>query len=205
MDHLDPVREHRFFCPWKNPAAQRNPGTRLPLAGGGGGGGGGGERDLAAWEVLLLVLRNEAFIRGKVSGDGGNKEKDKEKKKASAGLRARSKSSALLSSGAAAAAAAASAEGGDGLLPKTPQRPVTAGGLPSGAARDEEVGGAYDDDHDDGDDHDHDDEEARRKKDLDMMSRLRRVKSLFNTKAGSTLRRLGGSRPSTSHSSLGGV
>jgi hypothetical protein len=49
-----------------------------------------------------------------------------------------------------------------------------------------------------------DDEEARKKKDMDMMSRLRRVKSLFNTKAGGKLRRLGGSRPGTSHSSVGG-
>jgi hypothetical protein len=49
-----------------------------------------------------------------------------------------------------------------------------------------------------------DDELARDKKDRDMMSRLRRVKSLFNTKAGGKLRRLGGSRPGTSHSSVGG-
>ncbi|KAJ4306020.1 hypothetical protein N0V88_000812 [Collariella sp. IMI 366227] len=49
-----------------------------------------------------------------------------------------------------------------------------------------------------------DDEEARRKRELDVMSRLRKVKSLFNTKGGK-LRRLGGSssRPGTAHSSVG--
>jgi hypothetical protein len=55
----------------------------------------------------------------------------------------------------------------------------------------------------DGDEGEMDDEEARKKKDVDMMSRLRRVKSLFNTKAGGKLRRLG-SRPGTSHSTAGG-
>jgi hypothetical protein len=49
-----------------------------------------------------------------------------------------------------------------------------------------------------------DDEEARDRKDRDMMSRLRRVKSLFNTKAGGKLRKLGSSRPGTSHSNVGG-
>lgn len=27
MDHLDPAREHRFFCPWKNATAQTRLGT----------------------------------------------------------------------------------------------------------------------------------------------------------------------------------
>ncbi|KAK3939058.1 copper-exporting ATPase [Diplogelasinospora grovesii] len=54
MDHLDPLREHRFFCPWKNPAAQRNPGAR-PLQ--------KGEEDKAGWEILVQVLRNEAYLR----------------------------------------------------------------------------------------------------------------------------------------------
>jgi hypothetical protein len=182
MDHLDPLREHRFFCPWKNPAAQRNPGAR-PL--------GKGERELAGWEVLVTGLRNEAFIRGKVDkgkkgGEGGNKEKDKG--------RGRSKSSVP--------ATGLGGGGGDavdeGVGPKTPERrPITAGGAPQVLLGDgeEEV-----EEEGDGDD----DEEARIKKDKDMMSRLRRVKSLFNTKAGNKLRRLGSSRPGTSHSNAGG-
>lgn len=55
------------------------------------------------------------------------------------------------------------------------------------------IAGGEEDDHED-------DEETKKKKDQAMMSRLRRVKSLFNTKAGSKLKRLGGSRPGTAHS-----
>lgn len=187
MDHLDPLREHRFFCPWKNPAAQRNPGGRLLAP---------GERDPAAWEVLCLVLRNEAFIRERVGGKGarGN---------ALGPGHARSKSSAPATGISSTVSAAASMSiGGDGdvpLLPKTPERrPVTAGGTPRLVVDD--------DDYDETEGIGGDDEEMRRKKDQDMMSRLRRVKSLFNTKAGSKLRRLSrpGSRPGTSHSAAGG-
>ncbi|KAG7286047.1 hypothetical protein NEMBOFW57_008346 [Staphylotrichum longicolle] len=169
MDHLDPLREHRFFCPWKNAAAQRNPGAR-PL--------GKGERELAGWEVLVLGLRNEAFIRDKVAGTG-------DKRGVGAG-HGRSKSSVP-----------ASGIGGGGV-PRTPERPTTMGGGPRtvGAEAAEEEGGVGDGDGE------VDDEEARKKKDVDMMSRLRRVKSLFNTKGGK-LKRLG-SRPGTSHSSVGG-
>ncbi|KXX83346.1 NIPA-like protein [Madurella mycetomatis] len=182
MDHLDPLQ----------PRAQRNPGGR-PLA--------PGERDRAAWEVLCLVLRNEAFIRERMGGGTGSKGA---KGNDPGPGHARSKSSAPatgISSGTAAASTSTAAGDGDvPLLPKTPERrPVTAGGTPRLVVDDddyggtEEIGGG-------------DDEETRRKKDQDMMSRLRRVKSLFNTKAGSKLRRLSrpGSRPGTSHSAAGG-
>ncbi|KAH8666559.1 C3HC zinc finger-like-domain-containing protein [Xylariales sp. PMI_506] len=53
MDHLDPVREHRLFCPWRNAAAQRNPGSKAA------------ESDSkTAWEVLALTVRNAAYLRG---------------------------------------------------------------------------------------------------------------------------------------------
>ncbi|KAI1111677.1 zf-C3HC-domain-containing protein [Nemania sp. NC0429] len=50
MDHLDPVREHRFFCPWRNAAVQHNPGARA-------------KENKAAWEVLAQTLKNSAFLR----------------------------------------------------------------------------------------------------------------------------------------------
>ena len=48
-----------------------------------------------------------------------------------------------------------------------------------------------------------DDDELRKKREHDVMSRLRRVKSLFNTKANK--KKAGGSvsRPGTSHSTAG--
>jgi hypothetical protein len=203
MDHLDPVREHRFFCPWRNPAAQRNPGRTRPLA--------PGEEDKPAWEVLVTVLRNEAFIRDKVNagvgGSGGGKEKGFA---AGAGLgfgHGRSKSAAVpAGAGAGASAVGGGGDGGgvgtgDGelLLPKTPdRRPITAGGWSAAGVDGIEQKEVQQKD-------DEADEEARKKKDQDMMSRLRRVKSLFNTKAGNKLRRLSkpGSRPGTSHSAAG--
>ncbi|KAK1755652.1 copper-exporting ATPase [Echria macrotheca] len=153
MDHLDPLREHRFFCPWKNGAAQRNAGAK-PL--------GTGEQDKAGWEVLVQVLRNDAFVRQRTSV-----------------AHSRSKSSVPPRT---------TVTGSDGLVPgaggiaKTPERPLTAAGYVQ---------------------EDEDDEEGTKKKDLAMMSRLRRVKSLFNTKAGNRLKRLG-SRPGTAHSNAGG-
>ncbi|KAL2132173.1 hypothetical protein VTI74DRAFT_4114 [Chaetomium olivicolor] len=192
MDHLDPLREHRFFCPWKNPAAQRNPGAR-PL--------GKGERELAAWEVVVVGLRNEAFIREKVEGTGGTGKKNVKGVGSKVGAgHARSKSSVP----APGAGATNPIAGGEEGAPKTPERrPITMDG---GGPRivvgdvDEEDGGR------EGEGEDVDDEEARKRKELDVMSRLRRVKSLFNTKAGGKLRRLGGSasRPGTAHSGVGG-
>ncbi|KHN95942.1 Zinc finger, C3HC-like protein [Metarhizium album ARSEF 1941] len=52
MDHLDPLREHRFFCPWKNPQAQSRGGTRP-----------GGEDSPAGWRALLQTIKNESDLR----------------------------------------------------------------------------------------------------------------------------------------------
>jgi hypothetical protein len=150
MDHLDPLREHRFFCPWKNGAVQRNPGAKPLLS--------REEEPKAGWEILVQVLRNDAFLRSKMD-------------RVSGGQHGRSKSTVVP---------------GQRDVPETPGRPTTAGeGAPVG---DEEV----------------EDEAVRRVKDKERWARLRRVKSLFNTKAGSRLRRAGGSRPGTSHSAVGG-
>lgn len=61
MDHLDPVREHRFFCPWKSAAAQRthsdvSSARRKQL---------GPEEEMAGWEVLVQVIKNEAYLRNR--------------------------------------------------------------------------------------------------------------------------------------------
>lgn len=62
MDHLDPVREHRFFCPWKSAEAQSlrsdaSSTRRMRLA--------AEEEAMAGWEVLLQVIKNEAYLRGR--------------------------------------------------------------------------------------------------------------------------------------------
>jgi hypothetical protein len=186
MDHLDPLREHRFFCPWKNAAAQRNPGlASRPLA--------KGERELPAWEVLVQGLRNEALIRERVGGGGTKKRNNTNNYSNDATAAAghgRSKSSGVVPATAG--------------QPKTPERarPTTVAGAPRIMVGDTEAeegrgagGGVQEGEGDD--------EEARKKKDMDMMSRLRRVKSLFNTKAGGKLKKLS-SRPGTSHSNVGG-
>ncbi|AEO63994.1 uncharacterized protein THITE_135466 [Thermothielavioides terrestris NRRL 8126] len=196
MDHLDPVREHRFFCPWKNPAVQRNPGKGAVAGAARRGQGGEGEREMAAWEVLVVGLRNEAFIRDGRAAVGHGRSKSSVPA---------SSSSSVPSGGGLGTELA-----GSDQVPKTPERPVTMGGVPrilvgdgggggggGGGTTEDEQGGRQ------GAEEDVDDEEARKKKDVDMMARLRRVKSLFNTKAGSRLKKLGGSRPGTSHSNRG--
>ena len=184
MDHLDPLREHRFFCPWKNPQAQRNPGAK-PLA--------GGERDKAAWEVLVEGLRNESRLREK--GRDLLHGRSKSSGSGFLGLGRKEKGTPHRATGSAS-----------GLLgvPMTPdnrsgvsgqQQPNSApGGLHVGA---DPEGGDEGDLGAEEDDDEEESEEARKKKDQAMMSRLRRVKSLFNTK-GSKLKKLGTNSPSPS-------
>lgn len=49
MDHLDPVREHRFFCPWKNADAQARSSDK--------------EDQKPAWQQLVQMIRNEHDLR----------------------------------------------------------------------------------------------------------------------------------------------
>lgn len=51
MDCLDPIREHRFFCPWKNPQAQNRSGAT------------GEDDSVTAWVSLLQMLMNESNLR----------------------------------------------------------------------------------------------------------------------------------------------
>lgn len=56
MDYLDPIREHRFFCPWKNPQAQNRSGTT------------GEDASVTAWVSLLQMLMNESNLRSIYEG-----------------------------------------------------------------------------------------------------------------------------------------
>ncbi|TQV96660.1 hypothetical protein V2A60_002954 [Cordyceps javanica] len=56
MDHLDPIREHRFFCPWKNPQAQSRTGAS------------GDDSQATAWVTLLQMLKNESSLRSIYEG-----------------------------------------------------------------------------------------------------------------------------------------
>ncbi|KJZ73770.1 hypothetical protein HIM_06888 [Hirsutella minnesotensis 3608] len=52
MDHLDPLREHRFYCPWKSAETQ----------------GRGGSPSTAGWTTLLQSIKNESSLRGVYEG-----------------------------------------------------------------------------------------------------------------------------------------
>lgn len=63
MDYLDPLREHRFFCPWNSADAQRI----TPSRHGGVAAAGEDDENKPGWEVLLQVLKNEAYLRSRES------------------------------------------------------------------------------------------------------------------------------------------
>lgn len=66
MDHLEPVREHRFFCPWKTPDAQRlHPSDAGSAAAARRSRLGPDEEEKAGWEVLVQVIKNEAYLRNR--------------------------------------------------------------------------------------------------------------------------------------------
>jgi hypothetical protein len=67
MEHLDVVREHRFFCPWRNPATQASSTVDADAA-----------KPVPAWEVLVQTLRNEAHLRNTYGNAGSSQSKDAE-------------------------------------------------------------------------------------------------------------------------------
>jgi len=172
MDHLDPVREHRFFCPWKNGAVQRNPGggarssassrTRART------GSSGSAEHRAGWEVLVQVIKNDAYLRNRTSVAAA----------ARTGLASRD-------SGPLTAPAAAPS------TTSLDHRPGTAGTLAGSVLLVPE-----------GHDIEMEDEAVREAKDKERWARLRKVKSLFDTKGGKKLKRPVSSRPGTGHSTL---
>jgi hypothetical protein len=65
MDYLDPLLEHRFFCPWKNAAAQ-NPGSgSTPNKD-------KFREDKPAWELVVEMLRDEAHLRDRAAAAPGH-------------------------------------------------------------------------------------------------------------------------------------
>lgn len=55
MSRLDVVKEHRDYCPWRNPASQSGLMATSDEAG----------TALAGWEVVLRVLKNDHYLRNK--------------------------------------------------------------------------------------------------------------------------------------------
>ncbi|KAL2755572.1 hypothetical protein ACRALDRAFT_1071172 [Sodiomyces alcalophilus JCM 7366] len=161
MDHLDPVKEHRLFCPWKNPETQRWSNAKSTSEG-----------HLPAWKVLTQVLKNDAYLRGALDN------------------RPRSRARPGTAKGT---------PNGENQQPSTPGRPstpTTPGGRGVASLDASFVSFA------DGDEEE--DEKARDAKDKERWARLRRVKSLFETKGGKRLRRTL-SRPGTGHSNRSGL
>ncbi|KAI1443828.1 zf-C3HC-domain-containing protein [Annulohypoxylon stygium] len=148
MDYLDPVREHRFFCPWRNATTQHNPGAKTV-------------DNKTAWEVLALTIKNHAYLRMQ------------SEKSSHRGILHRPTAS----------------------VPVTPSKSVRTADDGSPMVDDEE-----------------EDTVARDAKDKERWARLRRVKSLFNTKNGKKLQRTpsrpgtgNSNRPPTGHSRGGSV
>lgn len=155
MDHLDPLREHRFFCPWKNPQAQSRGGVMS-----------NGKDSLTGWRTLVQTIKNESDLRNLYSG----------KSKRTGQLQEQRLASPSPVRG----------------MPGTPgsPSPITPGpkmnidasstGTPQTNAGDDE-------------------EKTREAKDKERWARLRKVKSLFDTKGSRKFRRELG-RPGTGHS-----
>ncbi|KAK7744394.1 hypothetical protein SLS62_010184 [Diatrype stigma] len=174
MDHLDPVREHRFFCPWRNPSAQKNPASKV-------------KENKAGWEVLAQTLKNTSYLRGQAAKS--SRPRIFHRSSASVPVTP-SKGAAGANSGSRDDASGVTGGGdrdqqgveGQGD-PSTPNTDVVA------ASNEEE------------------DPAVRDAKDKERWARLRRVKSLFDTKNGKRLRRnlsrpssiAPASRPGTAH------
>ncbi|KAH7151682.1 C3HC zinc finger-like-domain-containing protein [Dactylonectria estremocensis] len=154
MDFLDPLREHRFFCPWSNADTQKRGGRQT-----------GSEGELPGWKILVQTLANDSHLRGVYEGRPS--------------ARARPKSMS--------AAPSTPRKPGTAISPSTPQpaTPTT----PATAIGAQEI---------------EEDEKERDAKDKERWARLRRVKSLFDSKGTRKLRHSISrpiSRPGTGHSS----
>ncbi|RFU71763.1 hypothetical protein TARUN_10499 [Trichoderma arundinaceum] len=137
MDYLDPEREHRFFCPWKNPAAQSRGHSQSNDS----------TANMPAWKILLQSIKNESDLRKVYEGRAGSP----------------SKPTATTST-------------------STPHKPpARQGGHTPQISVDLSVDGE-------------DDEATRDAKDKERWARLRKVKSLFDTKK---LKKSISSRPGT--------
>ncbi|KAM4063177.1 c3HC zinc finger-like domain-containing protein [Hirsutella rhossiliensis] len=143
MDHLDPLREHRFFCPWKNAQAQSTGGPPH-----------GAAAALAGWNTLLQTIRNESSLRSVYEGS--------------------SKTSAA-------------ARPAHDRLASTPLHRATLGtpGTPARATPEPSDTTTAVNELDDAEAED----KARDAKDKERWARLKKVKSLFDSKGARILRR----------------
>ncbi|KND88690.1 mRNA export factor rsm1 [Tolypocladium ophioglossoides CBS 100239] len=154
MDFLDPLREHRFFCPWKSAQAQSR------------GAASGAEIELAGWETLSQTIKNGSHLRDVYEG--------------------RPKRLSRIFP--------------DSIAPSTSARGASSmSGTPAVATPTGPDTPVADAAHDDGEV----DEKARDAKDKERWARLRKVRSLFDTKAAKKFRRPL-SRPGTGHSNKSG-
>ncbi|ERS95985.1 hypothetical protein HMPREF1624_07520 [Sporothrix schenckii ATCC 58251] len=188
MDHLDAVREHRFFCPWKNGAVQRNPGGARPIRNGKSGA--GPTAQPPGWDVLVQMLKNDAYLRNRMAARPTSSRLPPTPSKDAAGA----PGVAPVTPGRRPATAGGDANASNGtpgpLLGTTPATPGTGSGIFGDHEAREE------------------DEAARDAKDKERWARLRRVKSLFDAKGtmAKKLKRAGvggtgsTSRPNTGHS-----
>ncbi|CAM1505734.1 Fc.00g113710.m01.CDS01 [Cosmosporella sp. VM-42] len=158
MDFLDPIREHRFFCPWANAVAQSRGGSQPREI-----------TELPGWKVLAQTLANDAHLRSVYEGRPRTRQQlDK----------IASHPSTPQKTGVVATPS--------GISPRTtPATPYDA--VPSTGNVEEDEGG-------------------RDAKDKERWARLRRVKSLFDTKGSRKFKR-SISRPGTGYSarSVGGT
>ncbi|KAI0120865.1 zf-C3HC-domain-containing protein [Hypoxylon sp. NC0597] len=157
MDYLDPVREHRFFCPWRNPTTQHNPGAKTV-------------DNKTAWEVLVQTIKNNA------------------------------KNDSYFRTQA------------EKINPRNIlHRPTASVPVTPSKGRQVEVDGSSPMLGPDTVDNEDEDTSVRDAKDKERWARLRRVKSLFDTKNGRKLRRTlsrpgtASSRPPTAHLRQGSV
>ncbi|KAG5991648.1 hypothetical protein E4U43_003977 [Claviceps pusilla] len=161
MDHLDPVREHRFFCPWKDAHAQSQSALHSNK-----------QPPLTAWMALLQTIKNESDLRNVYNN-----------------------SSASRRVGQLRAEEAGSPSPSKGSIPAIPGSPTPATPVPKKSMPALRV--ASPQDLTPGEE----DENARDAKDKERWARLRKVKSLFDTKGSKKFRR-DVSRPGTGQSNM---
>jgi hypothetical protein len=155
MDHLDPLREHRFFCPWKSPEAQSRGGVASDKG-----------ASMTGWSNLIQSIKNEADLRDIYSGRSTRAGKLQGDKLASP----------------SPMKGALGTPGSPSPVTPGPKISIDAPSIatPQTGAGDE-------------------DEKVREAKDKERWARLRKVKSLFDTKGSRKFRRDLG-RPESGHS-----
>ncbi|KPM45016.1 hypothetical protein AK830_g1509 [Neonectria ditissima] len=151
MDFLDPIREHRFFCPWANPETQKRGGRQTRP-----------EEEVPGWKLLVQTLANDAHLRSVYEGRASTRPQPQNPTTVPSTPR----------------------RPGTAVSVSTPQTPATGGTVVGSENIDE-------------------DEKERDAKDKERWARLRRVKSLFDSKGTRKLRHSISrpiSRPGTAHS-----